>query len=268
MASDTEEKERMEGNEWSFCEMWAAEKHDFGGSRALLNAKLAGDYFFNRAHVSDAKDVDKIARLFWEKGMDCYLYYHHDDDDDDRPPALQRFPVADRMFVLKSVEGIGSAPGQAENNDGGSGGSNPLLRVVADGDVDTWIEVFTESFDAADWRQEVARIMTVAMARAGTTAAARLDLLTCYAGSEPAGCGALFFKNGLAGLYCLGTIPRFRRRGVAGAILSAARQRSGAHHLLFLQTLESYNLLDYYKKAGFQVAYQKTIYRLEQPQSN
>jgi hypothetical protein len=40
----------MEDNEWSFCSLWT-KKIELLCGRALVNKKLQGDYFFNRAAV-------------------------------------------------------------------------------------------------------------------------------------------------------------------------------------------------------------------------
>jgi len=67
----------MEQNEWSFCSMWA-EREKAGCAEALVNEKLNGDYFFNRAKVSGCLDFSEatkqVAEIFWRKDLDCYLY--------------------------------------------------------------------------------------------------------------------------------------------------------------------------------------------------
>ena len=74
---------------------------------------------------------------------------------------------------------------------------------------------------------------------------------------EPAGCVALYAKNGMTGLYCLGIVSKMRRKGIAASILKDAIALS---ENLFLQTLGSEQLLGLYEKAGFAVAYTKEIY--------
>jgi hypothetical protein len=65
----------MEENEWTFCSLWT-KKRRIGCARALVNKKLAGDYFFNRAAVEGCSiSIEKVARIFWQAGMDCHLYF-------------------------------------------------------------------------------------------------------------------------------------------------------------------------------------------------
>lgn len=222
----------MEDNEWSFCSMWA-ERFRPGCGRALANGRLEGDYFFNRADVSGCPDpvtsARQIAKMFWLKGMDCYLY--------DRDGALAGKGLAqiDTMHVLTA----------------GSGGAEGMTKVVR---IDrsllpAWIDVFCRSFAVPHWKAEVERVMSANLQR--------LELLLSYGGGSPAGCAALYSKNGVTGLYCLGTVSQLRGRGLARDMLKSAMSKG-----LFLQTLGSERLLSFYEKAGFEVAYTKNIYAM------
>ncbi len=222
----------MEDNEWSFCSMWA-ERLRPGCGRALANGRLEGDYFFNRADVSGCPDpvtsARQIAKMIWRKGMDCYLY---DKDDMLEGKGLAQI---DTMHVLTA----------------GSDGAAGMTKVIR---IDrsllpAWIDVFCRSFAVPHWKAEVKRIM-------GTNFE-RLEFLLSYRGGLPAGCAALYSKNGVTGLYCLGTISHLRGRGLARGILKSAMPRG-----LFLQTLGSERLLPFYEKAGFEVAYTKKIYAI------
>ncbi len=225
----------MEDNEWSFCSMWT-ERIRSGCATALLNSKLEGDYFFSRASVSGCSDTAavavQVAKVFWKKGLDCYLY------DADGSLTGKGLDQIDTMYVLKA---------------GKAGGRTIKTRVLQ---IDrpllpVWIDVFCRSFAVPEWKEEVERIMDVNFDR--------LELLLSYRDKVPAGCAALYSKNGVTGLYCLGTISQLRRKGLANDILATAAQRSDN---LFLQTLGSEELLPFYKKAGFVVAYTKKIYVL------
>ena len=96
-----------------------------------------------------------------------------------------------------------------------------------------WIDVFCRSFAVPQWKKEVERVVS------GN--AEGLELLLSYRGGIPAGCAALYHKNGVTGLYCLGTISHLRGRGVARSIL-----RSVMFKGLLLQTLGSERLLPFY----------------------
>jgi hypothetical protein len=225
----------MENNEWSFCSMWAERLRTVCGC-ALANGRLEGDYFFNRADVSGCPDpvaaARHIAKMFWRKGIDCHLY------DRDGVLAGKGFPQIDTMHVLTTGKG-------------GVIGGTEVVRVDRSL-LPAWIDVFCRSFAVPHWKREVERVVS------GNTK--ELVLLLSYSGGIPAGCAALYHKNGVTGLYCLGTVSLLRGRGVARSIL-----RSVMFKGLFLQTLGSERLLSFYEKEGFVVAYTKEIYVVRHP---
>lgn len=225
----------MEDNEWSFCSLWT-ERSKTGCAEALTNVKFEGDYFFNRASVYNCPDpsvaVRQIAKVLWQKGMDCYIH--------DRADRLAGDGLAmiDTMHVLRA--GSRSSPGKTK-----------IVRIGRQL-LPAWIDVFCRAFAVTDWRPEIERIMI--------TNFAKLELLLSYKADLPVGCAALFNKNGFTGLYCLGTISQQRGRGLANDMLNSAVSKR-----MFLQTLVSEELLPLYKKSGFVVAYTKKIYSLPRP---
>jgi GNAT superfamily N-acetyltransferase len=225
----------MEENEWAFCSLWS-KKIEIKCATVLVNPRLVGDYFFNRATVENC-DVpyEQVARVFWDEGIDCHLYFFRS-----RPP--QNLRVEDTMYVLRLVKK------KAES------GSNIRVAECKPSEATTWVNIFCKSFSVPEWKDEVARIITTANAKR------RLDLLLAHKDSAPAGCAALFTKNDMIGLYCLGTIPAQRNKGVARSILNYAKALAERRGLpLFLQTLGSENLLCMYKSAGFEIAHTKAI---------
>ncbi len=67
-----------------------------------------------------------------------------------------------------------------------------------------------------------------------------VTLLEARLGSETVGVSALFRTQGIAGVYCVGTVPKFRRRGIATALLARAREIADSEgRALVLQTLTS-----------------------------
>lgn len=224
----------MEENEWSFCSLWT-EKVDVQCGRALVNEKLRDDYFFNRAAVEGCpKGAEKqVAKMFWDRGMDCYLYFQS-------PSAL---PAIDTMQVLKSARI--------------TTGRYKAVQVGRD-DLPVWIDVFVKSFGVPDWRGEVEKIVTANFQK--------LALLLSYNEAMPAGCAALYRTGDLTGLYCLGTLSKFRGKGIAKSILGFAQKLSeGDRTQLFLQTPGSEGLFDLYAKSGFVLSHTKQICVLKRP---
>lgn len=249
MASDIE---AMEDNEWSFCSLWTR-KFRVGCARALVNEKLAGDYFFNRATVECCRpaphDAIEIAKIFWERGMDCYLYFLSNPESKELAARMKKI---DRMRVFKSAAaGNGVMHEQSRT-------AVKVLQLQNKGELHVWVDVFCRSFGVPDWKEEVERMANVHFEE--------LALLLAYRDGRPAGCAALYKKGGVTGLYCLGTIASYRRAGIAKDILrhaQSAARRSGS--TLFLQTLESEGLAGLYEKSGFKGAYAKQIFALSKP---
>jgi len=88
-----------------------------------------------------------------------------------------------------------------------------------------------------------------------------LQLYIAYANNSPAGCTALFEKNSLLGLYCLGTLAKYRSKGIATALIAVSADIAKEKDLkLFLQSFKADGLINYYVKRGFTQIYTKEIY--------
>ena len=81
-------------------------------------------------------------------------------------------------------------------------------------------------------------------------------------GTYPAGCCLLFEKNNNIGLYCLGTIQHFRRKGVARQLIGNAIKiaKDNDYNTLVMQTLTEEKYDEFYKKLGFRTIYEKKLY--------
>ncbi|MGH9921036.1 MAG: GNAT family N-acetyltransferase [Nitrososphaerales archaeon] len=90
----------------------------------------------------------------------------------------------------------------------------------------------------------------------------RASVILARVGQAPAGCAVLFrTAGGVAGVYCVGTAPSFRERGVAAAVLAHVREiAEGEGRRLILQTLASDAVEGFYLKQGFRRVYTKTLY--------
>ena len=75
-----------------------------------------------------------------------------------------------------------------------------------------------------------------------------------------AGVLAVFRTPGVAGVYCVGTAPEFRNRGVASSLIATARKvADGEGRALILQTLTSDGALPFYLKRGFVEMHSKSV---------
>ena len=121
--------------------------------------------------------------------------------------------------------------------------------------ADRWTQAYLEAFYG---EQELAPHVTPIVVRLLRLNA--VTLLEARARGETAGVLALFRTRGLAGVYCVGTIPKYRSKGVAGSLLSKAKSIAGVEgrHLV-LQALASDVSTRFYLERGFEVMYSKQL---------
>jgi GNAT superfamily N-acetyltransferase len=227
-------RDALEGNEWEFCKLWTDYKIVADCSRVLLNPKLADDYFFNRAEVDQCTDlklaVDAVSKVFAIEGVAGHIY------DGKVLMADSRLTEVDTIYTLVYA------------------GSSPRLYPSVEvkyTDPESWTDTFCHAFEVPGWREEVYRI-TSSSSFAGTLIEATDEL-------GPIACCALFHSFGVTGIYCLGTIPTRRGRGVATSMLTRIVPEQENP---FLQSLRSEQSLGFYERIGFVICYQKKIYRL------
>jgi GNAT superfamily N-acetyltransferase len=121
-----------------------------------------------------------------------------------------------------------------------------------------WIDVFCRSFDSIHIKDEVTNIISKHYKK--------LTLLVAHHYLDQikylAGCCLLYEKKESIGLYCLGTIQQFRRKGVARELIANAVRiaKNSGHNLLIVQTLTKERYEEFYKKLGFRTIYKKMLY--------
>jgi len=96
-----------------------------------------------------------------------------------------------------------------------------------------------------------------------------VTLLEAAVGGETAGVLAIFRTVGLAGVYCVGTVPKYRKMGIANTLLSRAKDiAKGEKRHLLLQSLSSDGSLRYYLQREFRVLYSKRLLSKENSNAN
>ena len=133
--------------------------------------------------------------------------------------------------------------------------AEPKLEVRPSIDSDDWTIAYLRSFYGDEALADVVRPIVSPLQKSRAA-----DLLEAKIGGETAGVLAIFRTPGICGVYCVGTVPEYRKRGVATALLARARQvASGEGRSLILQTLRSDGLLQFYLRRGFKAAYSKRV---------
>ena len=121
--------------------------------------------------------------------------------------------------------------------------------------ADVWVDAYLKAFyGELGLSPTVRKIVKPLMGSDSST------LLEAKVDGEVAGTLAAYRTDRILGVYCVGTIPGFRRRGVAGALLAHARGLALAERrTLILQTLESDGVVAFYLRRGFRVLYRKVL---------
>lgn len=129
----------------------------------------------------------------------------------------------------------------------------PKVRMISNSDSMLWSKTFCSAYDCHDWLAPVDNIVKKSLPSIGY-----------YVDDSISSCVALCEKNSMLGLYCLGTIPGMRKKGLAALLIDFALSEVKKRNLelLMLETYQQDRLLDFYLKLGFKEIYQKNIYTI------
>ncbi len=247
----------FEENENSWFSLWT-EVHDERCNLILFNKGLADDPIFNHATSvrclpEEADDlIERTVSKFKEKNIPPCFYVSPLTSPKNFSKRLEDngFIEWDRLIVMEFVRGETRL-------------SKPKLdtRIASDiKSMNVWINVFKESFNIgiSQTQAYMSRVRHI-FSRSDT------NFFLAYIDHKAIGCVALHSKNGVGGLYSLGIIPQYRRRGVATGILSTLTKYSESRHnnSLILQSLQQDRLEEFYCKNGFNKTFLKRIYLLQ-----
>lgn len=131
-----------------------------------------------------------------------------------------------------------------------------LVRRVEPGEADLFWDILYRVFYA------YANLPVIEAGREGVQVASQhggIHYLATLWG-RPAGVGTLFCHGGMGGIYNMGTLPEFQRRGVATAVMRRAladAQAMGCQHVGLTPTFEGRRL---YEGLGFREIYQEIYF--------
>jgi GNAT superfamily N-acetyltransferase len=202
--------------------------------------------FFNRACILDCRGVD--ATVAWAEER---LMAHEMDS------TITIFDSC--ANAVRGLQASGYRPVDIMTVmlwNGSAGSESPAQVTINKRPVpDSWTRAYLQAFYDD---QGLAPLVTPIVIRLLKLNA--VTLLEARAGDDTAGVLAIFRTRGLAGVYCVGTVPEHRRKGVAGALLSRAKTMAAAEgRLLFLQSLASDTSSRFYLERGFKILYSKQL---------
>ena len=232
---------KMEENELGFTGMWT-EMTTLECGLLFSNRNLRDDIFFDKlTNITclSEKMIDDALFLFHRHNTRPFIYVLNNSGLEE---LLRKkgFTFYDTQHVLKK---------STETNQ-----ENLPIHHIARKDSLLWADIFCKSYECPEWIDEVNAIVRKSISEVEYLVDSEYN----------ASCVALYEKNSVLGLYCLGTVQEKRRKGLAKLLITCALNQVKTKKLdfLMLETYQRDGLLEFYSKLGFEKVYEKKIYTI------
>ena len=235
------DRRHTELNEIRWWSHWA--KLSWKGEGYVLSSDLIREGFFNRGGSLNCGSL--LGTASWAEGkfarrgvvatMSAF-------ESCEAVRALLRagYRQVDEMAVLVSKGGVPDA----------SSGSVAVSRNPR-----SWTWAYLRSFYGDTALSDAVGPLVMSLSKSR-----QVTLLESRVNGDTAGVAALFKTPGVAGVYCVGTVPEHRREGVATGLIARAREMSESEgRTMVLQTLKSDGVSGFYFKRGFEKIYSKLL---------
>jgi len=231
--------QQIESNDIGFTGMWSnPTKFDCG--ILFSNPQFPDDVFFNKLTGVTCLSQDMVDRSLEHLQKNHLVPYVYSLNYPEFDKLLEKkgFSYYDTQHVLKKRTVLTK--------------KTSAVKITHD-NIDLWTRIFCEAYDCPDWSKPVTTIVEQSLQSVGY-----------FVDDSGSSCVALYEKDSIMGLYCLGTIPDKRNRGTASSLIDFASNEVNSRNLEFLM-LETYgkdSLLEFYSKLGFDKVYHKTVYTI------
>ena len=256
-------RDLIEENESEFSSLWAQRFKEIECADFYVNADFPGDYFFNKTKILSPCSnthllIREAKRIFFSNNLDCFIHSHEGLEFENTNNILEEagFSCVDTMLIFSTGQDtlhITESKSRYETD---------LVQIatVDKESVSIWVDVFCKAFNAEDWYSQIYNVTATNYSRFN------LQLLMIRSDTVfvPAACTLLFCHKKVLGLYCLGTLPKFRRKGLASQILKSSilMARDKGMKLFFAQSFMNDGYATMYNKAGLDMEYKRRIYAL------
>lgn len=231
--------QKIESNDNGFTGIWT-DVHQLECGTLFLNPKLSDDLFFNKltnVTCTSEKMIDESLEKFQTNYLKPYIY-------------SLNYPEFENMLEKKGFVYYDTQHVLKKRN---SQSEKPLVIKISHDTIPLWTKIFCESYDCLDWMEPATSILKNSLSN-----------VDYYIDESNSSCVALYEKNSILGLYCLGTIPSRRRNGTAALLIDFALHEANSRNLefLMLETYEKDNLSKFYSNLGFERVYDKKIFTI------
>lgn len=217
----------------------------------LLFSRDYPEYFFNRGGFLKVTDrsaglIEVMEREFAERGIASSIFVQSDSLDSRLLQVFTKreYRIADQMSVMEL-----ETPSFETN-------MRLVVEVVTADKLKQWADVYLRAFYGSAERVDVVLATLEHVSR-------NKDVIMVLASlnEKPVGGLALFGSPGVAGVYCVGTVPEARGEHVASTLLAFANKFAVAEkRKLILQTILSDSVEPLYVKLGFRRLYLKELF--------
>jgi GNAT superfamily N-acetyltransferase len=174
--------------------------------------------------------------------------------------VAHNYRVSGGMEILSKVIGSSAERRKNSSRTGKASDSLQIKTVERSEDLVKWTDVFCRSFGIPEsWRSELKVITNTILAKHKEDS---LFLLLLWDEKTPSGC-VLLHKSprDVMGVYCVGTTPEMRGRGVARALLVESERRAEEQgcKMMTLQTVTADNVTGMYVSMGYAVQFKRSL---------
>ena len=229
---------KIESNDMGFTGMWSS-KTKFDCGTLYSNPEFSDDVFFNKLTGVTCVSEDMVDNVIEHSRKNNLI-----------PCAYSTDPEFDKLFEKKGFSHYDIQHVLKRRTM--SAKETSAVKITSDS-IDVWTRIFCQAYDCPNWSESVTSILEQS-----------LQYVDYFVDGQGSSCMALYEKDSVLGLYCLGTMPDKRNRGAAASLIDFASSVVNSKNLEFLM-LETYgrdNLLEFYSKLGFEQVYQKTVYTI------
>jgi GNAT superfamily N-acetyltransferase len=231
--------QKIESNDIGFTGLWSNASQLECGT-LFLNPELADDLFFNKLTnitCTSEKMIAESVEEFQKNNSTPYIYSLNYPELEEHLKS-KGFVYRDTQHVLKKS----TLPSR-----------KPTATKIIPDTISVWTQIFCEAYDCLEWAEPVSSILKNSISSA-----------EYYVDESSSSCMALYEKNSILGLYCLGTIPSRRKQGSAASLIDFASHKVNSRNLdfLMLETYERDNLSKFYSNLEFESIYSKNIFTI------
>jgi len=235
----------LELNELEWWSNWTKLKW-LGRNAYVLSARGFPEFFFNRGGLIECRSfsssIGRLETSLHGLGVKPVVTVYETCHDARSRLVRKGYRTKDTMTVLKSTSRYSS-------------GLDNDVEIGPASSARQWSRAYLLSFYG-----ELGLLTAVANVVRRVMSSDSATLLEARRDRKVAGVLAIYRTPRLAGVYCVGTVPGFRRRGIAGMLLGRANEiASSERRTLILQTLTSDKAEQFYLKRGFTPLYRKVL---------